>query len=438
MAINKVALFTNEYPPNVYGGAGVHVEYLSRALAKQVEVEVRCFASGSVANTGDAAVGSDATIESDVVRVRRDGDILVREYAPWDEMKRNTDSRFASAMGAFSRSLAMAKDNLDADAVHCHTWYTQMGGLVASQLWGIPFLLTTHSLEPLRPWKVEQLGNAYHLSSWMEKTAIERADRIIAVSRETEADVQRLFSGVDARTRVIHNGIDLAEYTPGSDTSAISSHGVDPKKPYVLFVGRITRQKGIIHLVDAIRYIDKDIQVVLLAGAPDTPEIATEMKEHLATARAGRDNVFWIDTMLPRNETIQFYSHATVFACPSVYEPFGIINLEAMACKTAVVASRVGGIPEVVVPGETGVLVDPDLVPGTFSPKDPERFSRELADAINAVAGDRATAQRYGEAGRLRAQEHFSWDAIAEKTLDLYREAAAERAGDTPGPGRTP
>ncbi len=406
---------TNEYPPNVYGGAGVHVEYLSRALARLVEVEVRCFAGK------DAPAGG----------IRRDGNVTVRDYAPWKEMGENTDPRFVSAMGAFSRSLAMAKDNLDADVVHCHTWYTQMGGLVASQLWGIPFLLTTHSLEPLRPWKVEQLGNAYHLSSWMEKTAIESADRVIAVSGETEADVHRHFSGVESRTRVIHNGIDLGEYTPTVETDAITAHGVDPTKPYVLFVGRITRQKGIIHLVDAIPHIDKDIQVVLLAGAPDTPQIAEEMKEHIALARKGRDNVFWIDKMLPRRETIQFYTHATVFACPSVYEPFGIINLEAMACKTAVVASRVGGIPEVVVPGETGLLVDPDLIPGTFSPRDPHRFSRDLAEAVNAVAGDRETARRYGEAGRTRAERHFSWDAIAEKTLALYNEAAEERRDST-------
>lgn len=418
MSIKKVALFTNEYPPNVYGGAGVHVEYLSRALAKKVAVEVRCFAD---ADTAKRSTGGLTT-------TRSDGAITVREYAPWDEMKRNTDKRYASAMGAFSQSLAMAKDSLDADVVHCHTWYTQMGGLVASHLWDIPFLVTTHSLEPLRPWKVEQLGNAYHLSSWMEKTAIETADRVIAVSKETEADVHHHFSGVNDQTRVIHNGIDLAEYRPDAATDAITAHGIDPSRPYVLFVGRITRQKGIIHLVDAIPHIDPDIQVVLLAGAPDTKEIAAEMREHITTARRGRDNVFWIDQMLPRKDTIQFYSHAAVFACPSVYEPFGIINLEAMACETAVVASRVGGIPEVVLPEETGLLVDPDLQPGTFFPKDAEAFSRTLAAEINRVAGDPALARRFGEAGRRRAEEHFSWDAIAEKTLALYEEAQAERA----------
>ena len=412
MSVKKVALFTNEYPPNVYGGAGVHVEYLSRALSKLVDVEVRCF--------GDGDGGKPSQ--------RSDGPIVVREYPAWSEMKENTDPRFGSAMGAFSRSLSMAKDSLDADVVHCHTWYTQMGGLVASQLWDIPFLLTTHSLEPLRPWKVEQLGNAYHLSSWMEKTAIERADRIVTVSQETDRDVRQHFSGVDDRTRVIHNGIDLSEYQKDFETNAIRSQGIDPDKPYVLFVGRITRQKGIIHLVDAIPHIAPDTQVVLLAGAPDTPEIAAEMKEHFAVARRGRDNVFWIDQMLPRKETIQFYSHATVFACPSVYEPFGIINLEAMACETAVVASKVGGIPEVVVPGETGTLVDPGLQPGTFSPRDAHAFSRDLAKAINELVGDPARARAFGKAGRARAESHFSWDAIAEKTLALYNEAKAARS----------
>lgn len=407
MSIKRVALFTNEYPPNVYGGAGVHVEYLSRALSKLVDVEVRCFGDGTDGHPTE----------------RREGPIVVREYPAWPEMKKNTDPRFSSAMGAFSRSLAMAKDTLDADVVHSHTWYTQMGGLIASQLWGIPFLLTTHSLEPLRPWKVEQLGNAYHLSSWIEKTAVEAADRVVAVSKETEQDVHRLFDGVESRTRIVHNGIDLTEYQPDPRTDAIRAHGIDPDRPYVLFVGRITRQKGIIHLVDAVPHIAPEVQIVLLAGAPDTPEIAAEMKEHIALARRGRDNVFWIDTMLPRADTIQFYSHATVFACPSVYEPFGIINLEAMACETAVVASRVGGIPEVVVPGETGTLVAPDLKPGTFLPKDPERFSRDLASAINELVSDPDTARSFGKAGRARAESHFSWDAIAQKTLALYEEA---------------
>ena len=406
MPIRKVALFSNEYPPNVYGGAGVHVEYLSKALAELVEVEVRCFGDQDYAN----------------------GRLRVKGYQPWSEMKQNTDPKFVSAMGAFSQSLAMAKDHLDADVVHCHTWYTQMGGLVAARLWSIPFVLTTHSLEPLRPWKVEQLGTAYHLSSWMERTAIEAADAIIAVSKETRADVFNHFGAAEARTHVIHNGIDLDEYRKTEKTDALERHGVDPSKPYVLFVGRITRQKGIIHLVDAIPHIDPEVQVVLLAGAPDTDRIAAEMNERVTAARGARSGIIWVDTMLPRPEIIQFYSHAAVFCCPSVYEPFGIINLEAMACETAVVASAVGGIPEVVVPEETGLLVPLKLEPGTFTPQDPARFSRDLADAINRVARDRAMAKRMGAAGRKRAEEQFSWRAIAGRTLELYEMLHERRA----------
>ena len=403
----KVALFTNEYPPHVYGGAGVHVEYLSKALAEQVPVEVRCF--------GDQDY--------------RDGNLTVRGYQPWEELARNTDPRFKSPLGAFSRSLAMAKDSLDADIVHCHTWYTQMGGLLAGQLWDIPFVLTTHSLEPLRPWKAEQLGTAYRLSSWMERTAIESADAVIAVSKETRNDIFEHFGAAESHTHVIHNGIDVEEYRPTAERDALERHGVDPDRPYVLFVGRITRQKGIIHLVDAVRHIDPEVQVVLLAGAPDTDTIAREMNEHVAAARAARSGIIWIDQMLPRNETIQFYSHATVFCCPSVYEPFGIINLEAMACETAVVASRVGGIPEVVVPDETGILVDLELEPGTFTPKDPEAFARALAEGINRIARDPGLATRFGENGRRRAEEHFSWRAIAGKTLDLYDALIERRRG---------
>ncbi len=406
MELKKVALFTNEYPPNVYGGAGVHVEYLSKALAELVPVEVRCF--------GDQDFS--------------DGNLTVKGYKPWEEMSVNTDPKFTGALGAFSRSLAMAKDTLDADVVHCHTWYTQMGGLLAAKLWDIPSVLTTHSLEPLRPWKVEQLGTAYHLSSWMERTAIEGADAVIAVSKETRNDIFEHFGSVESKTHVIHNGIDLDEYQATDKTNYLEQRGVDPTKPYVLFVGRITRQKGIIHLVDAIPDIDPEIQVVLLAGAPDTEYIAQEMNDHISHARRARKGIIWVDEMVSREEVIQFYSHAAVFACPSVYEPFGIINLEAMACETPVVASRIGGIPEVVVPEETGLLVDLQLEPGTFTPVDPKGFSKHLAEAINRVAGDPALARRMGTAGRRRAEDHFSWRAIAKKTLDLYEELAKRKA----------
>jgi glycogen synthase len=403
--LNQVAVFTKEYPPYVYGGAGVHVEYLARELARLIPIEVRCF--------GDQHF--------------TDGNLTVRGYEKWPEVERNTDPRFSGAVDAFARSLLMAKDNLDAAIVHCHTWYTDMGGLLAGKLWGVPYLLTIHSLEPLRPWKVEQLGNAYHLSAWMERTAIQEADAVIAVSTETRADVLRLFNVPPERVHVIYNGIDPEEYRPTPRTDALVRYGVDPNRPYVLFVGRITRQKGIIHLVNAIPEIDPSLQVVLCAGAPDTPEIGREMTERIAEVSAGRDNVIWIQEMLARPDVIQMYSHAAVFCCPSVYEPFGIINLEAMACETAVVASDVGGIKEVVVPGETGMLVHLDLKPGTFDPVEPAKFSHDLARSINIVALDERLRTTYGLNGRRRVEEHFSWRAIAEQTLQLYRSVVAQR-----------
>jgi glycogen synthase len=397
--LRKAALFTNEYPPNVYGGAGVHVEYLAQELSRLIPVEVRCF--------------GDQDMQTNNLRVRG--------YAAWDEMKRNTDERFSGATSALSRSLAMAKDTLDADIVHCHTWYVQMAGFWARLLWDVPFVLTTHSLEPLRPWKAEQLGAGYHLSSWIEKNAIETADAVIAVSRETRNDILSYFDVKPERVHIIHNGIDLDEYQKTDATDALHKYGIDPQRPFVLFVGRITRQKGIIHLVNAIPHIDPSLQVVLAAGAPDTDEIRKEMNEGVAAGSAARKGIIWIDEMLPREEVIQLYSHATVFCCPSVYEPFGIINLEAMACETAVVASAVGGIPEVVVPDETGVLVDLELHDDGLNPVDPQDFERRLAEAINSVALDPQRAAQLGQNGRRRAEEQFSWNAIARKTLDLYR-----------------
>jgi glycogen synthase len=397
--LRKAALFTNEYPPNVYGGAGVHVEYLAQELSRLIPLEVRCF--------GDQDVQAE--------------NLRVRGYAAWDEMKRNTDERFSGATSALSRSLAMAKDTLDADIVHCHTWYVQMAGFWARLLWDVPFVLTTHSLEPLRPWKAEQLGTGYNLSSWVEKNAIETADAVIAVSRETRNDILSYFDVKPERVHIIHNGIDLDEYQKTATNDALHKYGIDPQRPFVLFVGRITRQKGIIHLVNAIPFIDPSLQVVLAAGAPDTDEIRKEMNEGVAAGSAARKGIIWIDEMLPRDEIIQLYSHATVFCCPSVYEPFGIINLEAMACETAVVASAVGGIPEVVVPDETGVLVDLELNEDGLNPLDPADFERRLAEAINSVALDPQRATQLGQNGRRRAEEQFSWRAIARKTLDLYR-----------------
>jgi glycogen synthase len=397
--VRKVVLFSNEYPPHVYGGAGVHVEYLSRALARLVDVEVRCF--------GDQDV--------------HHGTVRVRGYAGWPEATRGTDPRFSGALDALSRSLAMAKDPIQADLVHCHTWYTDLAGFWARLLWDLPLVVTVHSLEPLRPWKAEQLGAGYRLSSWMECTGIEHADAVIAVSRATRDDVLRCYAIPPERVHVIHNGIDTDQYRKTEAIKALLRHGVDPARPYVLFVGRITRQKGIIHLVNAIPYLDPALQVVLCAGAPDTEEIAREMAERVAAVSAGRRGVVWIREMLPRDEVIQLYSHAAVFCCPSVYEPFGIINLEAMACETPVVASRAGGIPEVVVHGETGFLVDLELRPGTFDPVDPDAFSRALAEAIDRVARDPVLQRQMGQRGRERVERAFSWTAIAQQTLDLYR-----------------
>ncbi len=404
-SLSKVALFSKEYPPAIYGGAGVHVEYLSRALARHIEVEVRCFGDQSSHEAG----------------------LSVRGYPAWAEAGQDTDPRFAGALDAMARSLAMAKDTLDAQIVHCHTWYADMAGVLAAQLWGVKFVLTIHSLEPLRPWKVEQLGRGYHLSAWMERTAIEAADAIIAVSGETRDDVLRLFNVRPERVHVIHNGIDPNEYKPVTAPETLARHGIDPARPFLLFVGRITRQKGIIHLVRAIPRIDPRLQIVLCAGAPDTPEIAAEMAAGVAAAAAARPGVIWIREMVSRAEAIALYSHAAIFCCPSVYEPFGIINLEAMACETAVVAAAVGGIPEVVVAEETGLLVDTGLAPGGVEPADPAAFSAGLARAINRLAEDPALARRFGRAGRARVVARFSGDSIPPTTLARYRSLLGAR-----------
>ena len=402
MPISKVALFSNEYPPNVYGGAGVHVEYLSKALAERVAVEVRCFG------------------EQDEVH----GNLRIKGYQPWPDMKHNTDPRFAAAMGAFSQSLAMAKDNLDADVVHCHTWYTQMGGLLAAKLWNIPFVLTTHSLEPLRPWKAEQLGGGYAVSSFCERTAVESADAVIAVSQGMRRDILACYPAVDPeRVTVIHNGIDPDQYRPRADPALLARHGIPDDRPYAIFVGRITRQKGVVHLLDAAEHLPAGVQLVLCAGAPDTKEIAAEFRTRVDELADADVDVIWIDEMLPRPKVIQLLTHASVFVCPSIYEPFGIVNLEAMACGTAVVASAVGGIPEVVVDGETGTLVP--LTPGDDamgSPADPAAYARDLAQAINALLDAPDIAAAMGRAGRERVESTFAWTAIAERTAALYRE----------------
>jgi starch synthase len=394
----RVGIFTREFPPYIYGGAGVHVDYLSRELARKIDVEVHCF--------GDQHA--------------HDGHLTVEGHTPWDKISNGTEAKFKGALEALSVNLDSVK-NLAVDVVHTHTWYAAMAGFWAKKLYGAPFVLTTHSLEPLRGWKAEQLGSGYRMSSWMEKTAILNADAVIAVSNGTRADILRAYPEIDPGvTHVIYNGIDLDEYQRDRKTNFLEAFGVDNSRPFVLFVGRITRQKGVTHLVDAIAHLPNDTQVVLCAGAPDTPEIATEMRDKVARLRQTHPRVIWIEKMVSKPEVIQLYSHAAVFCCPSIYEPFGIINLEAMACGTAVVASATGGIKEVVVPGETGELVHLEQDAETNAPLHPEQFARDLAAALASLLADPERQRRYGIAGRRRVEAMFSWRAIADQTIALY------------------
>ncbi|MFJ9815142.1 glycogen synthase [Streptomyces sp. NPDC101151] len=377
----RVGLLTREYPPDVYGGAGVHVEFLARELTSLVDLEVHSWGEGR-------GVG--------VVRHR-----------PWSALDGSND-----ALRTFSVDLSIAAALQGREIVHSHTWYANLAGHFAKLLYGIPHVVTAHSLEPLRPWKAEQLGGGYALSGWAERTAIEAADAVIAVSGAMRADILACYPGLDpAKAHVVHNGIDTNLYRPHRGTDALTRTGLDPARPYVLFVGRITRQKGVPHLLRAVRDIDPGAQVVLCAGAPDTPEIDREFRELYEELSRAREGMFWIPQMLPRTDVIQLLTHAAVFVCPSVYEPLGIVNLEAMACGTPVVASRVGGIPEVVEDGRTGLLVDVD-----------DGFEEGLARALDTVLGDRAAARRMGEAGRERAVGEFGWDAVARRTAGLYEE----------------
>lgn len=402
----RVGIMTREYPPNVYGGAGVHVEYLSRELARLIEVEVHCWGQQN----------SDQ------------GNLHVRGDQPWPLIAERTEEKFRTALETFSLNLLQMTTLSAIDIVHTHTWYVSMAGFLAKKLYKVPFVLTTHSLEPLRAWKSEQLGSGYAMSSWMERTAILDADAVIAVSQGTRKDILRAYPDIDpSRIHVIYNGIDLDEYRQVHANDALARYGVDTRRPYVLFVGRITRQKGVTHLVDAIPHLPPDTQVVLCAGAPDTPEIAAEMRAKIDRAKTDHPHIIWIEKMLTKPEAIQLYSHAAVFCCPSVYEPFGIINLEAMACRAPVVASATGGILEVVVDGETGYLVPFEQDPVTSFPLQPEKFSRDLAAKITELLGDPARAKRFGEAGRKRVEQTFSWTAIATQTFELYKELLGSR-----------
>lgn len=394
----KALLLTNEYPPHIYGGAGVHVDYLSRELAKLMNVEVRCFGEQ----------------KEDL------GNLQVRGFGTGTP-EMTCPKPLQSPLGASRRCVDFNGAGITADLVHCHTWYTHLGGIMAKLNYGIPLVITVHSLEPLRPWKREQLGGGYDYSLWVEKTALELADAVIAVSEETKRDVLSLFDVKEDRISVIHNGIDLSEYQSVEKPESLKELGVDPSRPYILFVGRITRQKGIVHLVRAIRHLNPGYQVVLCAGAPDTPEIAAEMQKAVAAAREHHGEIIWIEKMVSRPEAIALYSGASVFVCPSIYEPFGIINLEAMACGTPVVASAVGGIKEVVVDAETGFLVPlKQMTESPFEATEPDVFAKDLAAKINLLMADPALAAKMGAAGRKRAEEFFGWDAIARKTERLY------------------
>ncbi|WP_406487172.1 glycogen synthase [Streptomyces phaeochromogenes] len=380
----RVGLLSREYPPDVYGGAGVHVEFLARELRPLTDLDVHCW--------GEGAAGG-------VVRHR-----------PWPTLDGAND-----ALRTFSVDLAITAALEGRELVHSHTWYANLAGHMAKLLYGIPHVMTAHSLEPLRPWKAEQLGGGYALSSWAERTAIEAADAVIAVSTAMREDILGCYPSLDpAKVRVLHNGIDTSLYRPDHGTDVIDRIGLDPGRPYVLFVGRITRQKGVPHLLRAVRDIDPAAQVVLCAGAPDTPEIDQEFRDLFQELSSVREGVHWIPQMLPRPDVIQLLTHAAVFVCPSVYEPLGIVNLEAMACGTAVVASRVGGIPEVVVDGETGLLVSVE--------ESAEENVAQLARALDSLLADPQAARRMGEAGRERAVREFGWDAVARRTVQLYEE----------------
>jgi starch synthase len=386
----RVSILTREYPPEVYGGAGVHVTHMVEQLARLVDVDVQCFGGPRDAPG-------------------------VRAYQPWPAVDE-------AALGVMSVDLRMASGCRGADLVHTHTWYANLAGHLAKLLHGIPHVMTAHSLEPLRPWKREQLGGGYALSLFCERTAVESADAIVAVSAGMRGDILATYPSVDPqRVVVIHNGIDTDAWRPAPDDGTLTRLGIDPHLPSVVFVGRITRQKGVDHALAAADFIDPTAQVVFCAGAPDTPEIGAEMRERAAALAARRGGVFWIEEMLPRAELVQILTAATVFLCPSVYEPFGLTNLEAMACETPVVASAVGGIPEIVVEGETGMLVPYD--------SDPEGFAKALAVRVNELVFQPDRAAAMGRAGRLRAIEHFGWPAIAARTVALYERLALWPSG---------
>jgi glycogen synthase len=399
----RITLLSNEYPPHTYGGAGVHVSELSRELARLDgaghAVTILCF--------GDQR--------------QREENKTVTGIAPASDLPVQ-DLRYRSLLDALYRNVVMVGSVADADIVHCHTWYTHLAGCLLKRILAVPLVVTAHSLEPHRPWKREQLGSGYDASTWVEKTACQNADGIIAVSRSMRQDVHQLYGVPLEKMRVIHNGIDCTVFRPTFNNEVLRSYGISPHKPFLLFVGRITRQKGIVHLVDALHHLHPPVQVVLCAGAPDTEALGREIREKVEQARAETGHeLIWIPEPIPREQLVTLYSHASLFVCPSVYEPFGIINLEAMACKTPVVAAAVGGIPEAVVHGKTGLLVPFEpAAPADPQPKQPQRYARDLAAAIASLLSSPDRMRAMAEESRRRVAEHFSWKHIARKTMDFY------------------
>ena len=383
----KIALFSNEFPPNIYGGAGVHIDFLSQELAKLGQVEVRCFGNQLESTNSMNVIGIQSSL---------------------NKMEDNTNQHI-KMFHNLSKNVEMSQNTLDADVIHCHTWYTHLAGIFSRELLQVPLILTTHSLETHRPWKVEQLGNGYFLSRWIENHAYNTADGIIAVSQQMKTDVIEAYGVAPEKVTVIHNGIDPEFYKPTFDTDLLLEYGINPEIPFVLFVGRITRQKGISQLISAAKYFNKNCQVVLCAGAPDTEEIAKETESLIQELQSERDGIILISEMLPREKIKVLYSHARVFACPSLYEPFGIINLEAMSCETPVVGSAVGGIPEIIIEGETGYLIELESISRTdFNPKNPEEFQKNFAQKINLLLEDENLATQMGKAGRERVLDIFS------------------------------
>jgi starch synthase len=405
----RITILTNEYPPHVYGGAGVHVDYLSQELAKIEEgknkIHILCF--------GDQ---------------REYAANLTVEGVPLIPVPSLQELSHQKLLDTLFRNVIMAGSVKETDIVHCHTWYTHLAGCFVKNIYHVPLVLTSHSLEPQRPWKEEQLGPAYRASTWIEKTAYQNADGIIAVSRSMKMSIHECYEVNLEKTKVIPNGIDVDQYRRVSNPQLLASYQINPDKPFILFVGRITRQKGIIHLIRAIPYISSGVQIVLCAGAPDTEEIGKEMTKKVEEARAQtRNEIIWIRQWVPRSHIVVLYSHASLFICPSIYEPFGIINIEAMACETPVVASAVGGIPEVVVHDETGLLVPFEPIgPNRFEPRDPERFSKDLAEGINRLLSSPEKIKTMGTRSRERVEKHFSWKSIARQTLDFYKKLTDE------------